>query len=65
MDAIRQCHQFMRDQHWRVITTISIDDNQQQTHHLNELVAVVEEQLGHATNSRAPRRTSQPIDEVC
>jgi uncharacterized protein (TIGR00106 family) len=65
MNAIRKCHEFMHNQHWRVITTITIDENMQQTHHLAEMVSVVEERLGHAGNSRAPRRTSQPVDEAC
>jgi len=48
MTAIRHCHEAMREQHPRVITTITIDDRKEQPHHLDEMVSVVEKQLGHA-----------------
>jgi len=46
MTAIRHCHDAMRQQHPRVITTITIDDRKKQPHHLDEMVSVVEKQLG-------------------
>jgi len=48
MTAIQHCHEAMREQHPRVITTITIDDRKEQPHHLDEMVSVVEKQLGHA-----------------
>ena len=48
MSAIRSCHLAMRQQHPRVITTITIDDRKDQPHHLDEMVSIVEKHLGHA-----------------
>jgi uncharacterized protein (TIGR00106 family) len=48
MSAIHSCHRAMLQQHPRVITTITIDDRKDQPHHLDEMVSVVEKQLGHA-----------------
>ena len=48
MPAIRRCHEVMREQHPRVITTITIDDRAEQPHHLDDMVSVVEKHLGHA-----------------
>jgi uncharacterized protein (TIGR00106 family) len=49
MPAIRRCHEIMREHHARVITTITVDDRAEQAHHLDEMVSVVEQHLGHAT----------------
>lgn len=48
MPAIRRCHEAMRAEHPRVITTITIDDRTEQPHHLDDMVSVVEKHLGHA-----------------
>jgi uncharacterized protein (TIGR00106 family) len=48
ISAIRNCHQAMRRQHPRVITTITIDDRKDEPHHLDEMVSIVEKHLGHA-----------------
>ena len=48
MSAIHHCHAAMREQHPRVITTITIDDRKDEPHHLDEMVSVVEKHLGHA-----------------
>ena len=53
MPAIRRCHEAMREHHPRVITTITIDDRAEQPHHLDEMVAAVEEHLGHAAKGSA------------
>ena len=47
--AIGRCHQAAIQNHARVITTITIDDRGDQTHHLDEMVAAVERHLGHST----------------
>jgi uncharacterized protein (TIGR00106 family) len=47
LPAIQRCHDAMREKHPRVITTITIDDRKEHPHHLNEMVSVVEERLGH------------------
>lgn len=44
--AIRRCHQVVAQNHDRVITTIVIDDRKQQPHHLADMIASVERQLG-------------------
>jgi uncharacterized protein (TIGR00106 family) len=44
--AIRRCHEAVAQNHDRVITTIVIDDRKHQPHHLAEMVASVEQQLG-------------------
>ena len=44
--AIRRCHQAVAGSHERVITTIVIDDRRNQPHHLSDMVASVEQQLG-------------------
>jgi uncharacterized protein (TIGR00106 family) len=46
--AIRRCHQAVAGNHERVITTIVIDDRKIQPHHLRDMVASVEQQLGHS-----------------
>lgn len=46
--AIRHCHAAMREQHPRVITTITIDDRKDEPHHHDEMISVVEKHLGHA-----------------
>jgi uncharacterized protein (TIGR00106 family) len=46
MEAIRRCHQVVALNHDRVVTTIMIDDRKNQPHHLAEMVARVEQQLG-------------------
>ena len=46
MEAIRRCHQVTALNHDRVITMIKIDDRKNQPHHLAEMVASVEQQLG-------------------
>ena len=46
MEAIRRCHQVLALSHDRVVTTITIDDRKNQPHHLAEMVASVEKQLG-------------------
>lgn len=55
MAVIRRCHETMTDKHQRVVTTITIDHRKEQPHHLDEMVAVVERELGHAA-----RRTTSP-----
>lgn len=47
MEAIRRCHQVISLNHDRVITTITIDDRKNQPHNLAEMVASVEQKLGH------------------
>jgi uncharacterized protein (TIGR00106 family) len=47
LEAIYHCHQVVAREHDRVITTITIDDRKGDQHHLNEMVARVEEELGH------------------
>ena len=49
MTAIRHCHEAMRRQHSRVITTITIDDRKDHAHHLDDMVCAVEKELGRAT----------------
>jgi uncharacterized protein (TIGR00106 family) len=44
--AIRRCHEAVAQSHDRVITTIVIDERKHQPHHLAEMVASVEQQLG-------------------
>ncbi len=46
--AIHRCHQAVAANHDRVITTIVIDDRRNQAHHLSDMVASVEQQLGRA-----------------
>src|SRR6516164_4972157 len=46
MEAIRRCHQVVALTHDRALTTIMIDDRKNQPHHLAEMVASVEQQLG-------------------
>jgi len=46
MEAIRRCHQVVGLTHDRVVTTIIIDDRKTQSHHLAEMIASVEQQLG-------------------
>jgi uncharacterized protein (TIGR00106 family) len=53
--AIRRCHEAERRNRERVITTIVIDDRGHQPHHLGEMVACVEEQVGR-TSLAATRR---------
>lgn len=48
MPAIRRCHEALRKEHGRVITTITIDDRADRPHHLDEMVSTVERHLGHA-----------------
>jgi uncharacterized protein (TIGR00106 family) len=55
LPAIHQCHELMREMHPRVITTITIDDRKEHPHHLDEMVSVVEQRLGHAA-----RKVPQP-----
>ena len=50
LTTIRHCHQALREQHPRVITTITIDDRKEEPHHLDEMISVVEKHLGHAAN---------------
>jgi uncharacterized protein (TIGR00106 family) len=45
--AIRRCHQAVASSCERIITTIVIDDRKNQPHHLSDMVASVEQQLGH------------------
>jgi uncharacterized protein (TIGR00106 family) len=56
MNAIRHCHAAMREQHPRVITTITIDDRKDQPHHLDEMISVVEGHLGHAAKHGARKQ---------
>lgn len=46
LSAIRRCHEAVRNKHDRVITTIVIDDRGREPHHLSDMVARVEEQIG-------------------
>ena len=48
MSAIHRCHLEVAGHHGRVITTITIDDRKNQPHHLDDMVAAVERQLGHS-----------------
>lgn len=54
MSAIRRCHQAVSEQHGRLVTTITIDDRKDQPHHLDEMVAAVQEHLSHS-----PRASKQ------
>ncbi len=47
LEAIRRCHQAVASSHERVMTTIVIDDRRHPPHHLSDMVASVEQQLGH------------------
>lgn len=47
MEAIRRCHQVVALNHDRVVTTILIDDRKNRPHHLAEMIASVEQKLGH------------------
>ena len=38
LTAIRHCHQAMREQHPRIITTITIDDRNEEPHYLDEMI---------------------------
>jgi uncharacterized protein (TIGR00106 family) len=49
MAAIRKCHKVATENHTRVITTIMIDDQKDQPHHLDEMVLAVERHLGRPT----------------
>jgi uncharacterized protein (TIGR00106 family) len=55
LSAIRKCHVAMRERHARVITTITIDDSREQAHHLDEIVPIVEAQLGHKAKQDGKR----------
>jgi len=44
--AIRSCHEAVARNHDRVITTVVIDDRKHQPHHLADMIASVEQQLG-------------------
>ena len=46
MEAIRRCHRVVALSHDRVITTITIDDRNNQPHHLAEMISSVEKKLG-------------------
>ncbi len=46
LDAIRAAHQAVAENHARVITTITIDDRRDGQHHLDEMIARVEQALG-------------------
>jgi uncharacterized protein (TIGR00106 family) len=48
LSAIRRCHQAVASNHERLITTIVIDDRRNQPHHLSDMVASVEQQLGRS-----------------
>jgi uncharacterized protein (TIGR00106 family) len=45
--AIRRCHEAAAAAHGRVVTTITIDDHKGRAHHLDEMIARVEEELHH------------------
>lgn len=47
MQVIQRCHQAAVQGHARVITNIVIDDRKEGGHHLDEMIASVEEHLGH------------------
>jgi uncharacterized protein (TIGR00106 family) len=47
MAAVKTCHEAVAETHSRVITTITIDDRREGEHHLDEMVASVEQSLGH------------------
>jgi uncharacterized protein (TIGR00106 family) len=46
MSAIHRCHETMLKRHARVITTITVDDRREPRHHLDEIVPVIEHELG-------------------
>lgn len=56
MSAIQCCHDAMRERHARVITTITIDDRKENPHHLEEIVPIVEEYLGHKSRQTGLRQ---------
>jgi len=56
MSAIHRCHEAMLEQNPRVVTTITIDDRKEQPHHLDEVVSIVEKQLGHTARQIGLRR---------
>lgn len=47
MEAIHRCHQVIALNHDRVITTITIDDRKNHPHHLADMIASVEQKVGH------------------
>ncbi len=55
LSAIRHCHEAARSKHDRVITTIVIDDRGNAPHHLGDMVACVEEQVGRTRLAVAGR----------
>jgi uncharacterized protein (TIGR00106 family) len=61
MSAIRACHDAMRQKHERVITTITIDDRKGQSHHLDEIVPIVEKCLGHKAKQNGIRN---PVSDL-
>lgn len=46
MGAVKACHRAVAGNHSRVITTITIDDRREGEHHLDEMIASVEQSLG-------------------
>ena len=49
LTAIRHCHEAVRSQHDRVITTIMLDDRGPSPHRLSDMVACVEQQVGRSS----------------
>jgi uncharacterized protein (TIGR00106 family) len=47
LGAIRRCHEAVAATNDRVITTIVIDDRKGEPHHLEQMIASVEQKLGH------------------
>jgi uncharacterized protein (TIGR00106 family) len=59
LSTIRRCHLAMTQKHGRVVTTIVIDDHNEQAHSLKEMVSSVEQQV-------ALKRGPKPgIDTQC
>ena len=56
MSAIRCCHDAMLKRHARVVTTITIDDRKDRSHHLDEIVPIVEKHLGHTAKQDGRRQ---------
>lgn len=45
--AVQRCHEVVTSNNERVITTITLDDHKDKSHHLQEMVSRVEKHLGH------------------
>lgn len=55
MSAIHACHSAMLKRHKRLITTITVDECRGSQHQLDEIVPIVEKQLGHRAKQDGKR----------